>query len=171
LQNIGSNYIITYILFHTAPSSLHYGYCLCTAIVHTSQQAYTTLLARLNTNKTLHIGEVGWASSVTEFNQTQPLTGTYSDYTRPVFQNKFTRSANLKEQSKYAAGFMLSVHRYHKANKAANLYVSWGLGEAYDSVNSEQLNVNGTAVYGLFNENRSRRDVVKQVMNWTPPGL
>jgi hypothetical protein len=109
-------------------------------------------------------------SSVTEFNQTQPLTGTYSDYTTPVFQNKYTQTANLKEQSKYAAGFMLSIYKYHEANKAANLYISWGLREAYDNVNSDQLNVNGTAVYGLFNENRRRRDVVKQVMSWTPPG-
>eukprot|EP00953_Heterococcus_sp_UTEX-ZZ885_P024494 13395-Heterococcus_DN1.PRE.1 len=132
-------------------------------------EAYTALLARLNTNKTLHIGEVGWPSSVTEFNQTELLTGTYSDYTTPVFKNKYTQAANLKEQSKYAAAFMLSIYRYHEANKAANLYITWGLREAYDTLSSDQLNVNGTAVYGLFTENRRRRDIVHQIVKWTPP--
>jgi exo-beta-1,3-glucanase (GH17 family) len=63
-----------------------------TANVHAQRQAYTALLARLNTNKPVHIGEVGWPSSVTEYNQTEPLTGTYSDYTAPVFHNAFTRT-------------------------------------------------------------------------------
>jgi hypothetical protein len=75
--------------------------------------------------------------------------------------------ANLKEHSKYAGAFMLSVYKYHEANKAANLYVSWGVREVYHSIRNDQLNINGTAVYGFFNKNRSRRDVVKQVMKCT----